>query len=137
MILSIHLIPFLSLFPALFSLSRLSPKRHVHLTTPMTTATIPPSANSALFSSLFALTKKIQNLLTWCLSSVEGNDEAILSWSFYGLANNKLLVHAYGIRSNLVFGVGKVIVASLCGIGFSLCKIRGLAMLVLRVSLVC
>ncbi|CAL2235789.1 unnamed protein product [Prunus armeniaca] len=34
--------------------------------------------------------KKIQNLLTWCLSSVEGNDEAILSWSFYGLANNKV-----------------------------------------------
>ncbi|CAL9007185.1 unnamed protein product [Prunus brigantina] len=33
--------------------------------------------------------KKIQNLLTWCLSSVEGNDEAILSRSFYGLANNK------------------------------------------------
>ncbi|ONI17171.1 hypothetical protein PRUPE_3G142500 [Prunus persica] len=48
-----------------------------------------------------------------------------------------LLVHAYGIRSNLVFGVGKMIVAGLCGIGFSLCKIRGLAMLVLRVSLVC
>ncbi|CAL2268898.1 unnamed protein product [Prunus armeniaca] len=34
--------------------------------------------------------KKIQNLLTWCLFSVEGNDEAILSWSFYGLANNKV-----------------------------------------------
>ncbi|CAL8106679.1 unnamed protein product [Prunus armeniaca] len=34
--------------------------------------------------------KKIQNLLTWCLSSVEGNDEVILSWSFYGLANNKV-----------------------------------------------
>ncbi|KAL6275617.1 hypothetical protein ACE6H2_019218 [Prunus campanulata] len=56
--------------------------------------TIPPSANSVLFSSLFALTtwsrrKKIQNFLSWCLSSVEGNDEAILSWNFYGLANNK------------------------------------------------
>ncbi|CAL2236612.1 unnamed protein product [Prunus armeniaca] len=34
--------------------------------------------------------KKIQNLLTWCLSSVEGNDEVVLSWSFYGLANNKV-----------------------------------------------
>ncbi|CAL2249468.1 unnamed protein product [Prunus armeniaca] len=34
--------------------------------------------------------KTTQNLLTWCLSSVEGNDEAILSWSFYGLANNQI-----------------------------------------------
>ncbi|CAL8160505.1 unnamed protein product [Prunus armeniaca] len=34
--------------------------------------------------------KKIQNLLIWCLSSVEGNDEVVLSWSFYGLANNKV-----------------------------------------------
>ncbi|KAL6280307.1 hypothetical protein ACE6H2_017188 [Prunus campanulata] len=33
--------------------------------------------------------KKIQIFLTWSLSSVEGNDEAILSWSFCGLANNK------------------------------------------------
>ncbi|PQQ08900.1 hypothetical protein Pyn_03095 [Prunus yedoensis var. nudiflora] len=32
--------------------------------------------------------KKIQNLLTWCLSSVEGNDEVVLSWSFYGLAKD-------------------------------------------------
>ncbi|CAL8990214.1 unnamed protein product [Prunus brigantina] len=91
----IHLIPFLSLFPAYSLLSRLSPKRHVHLTTPTTTTTIHPSANSALFSSLFALTafrrrKKMQNLLTCCLFSVEGNDEAILSWSFYVLANNKV-----------------------------------------------
>ncbi|ONI26248.1 hypothetical protein PRUPE_1G012600 [Prunus persica] len=34
--------------------------------------------------------KKRQNLLTWCLSSVEGNDEVVLSWSFCGLANNKV-----------------------------------------------
>ncbi|CAL9008777.1 unnamed protein product [Prunus brigantina] len=60
----IHLIPFLSLF-------------------------------AALYSSLFALTtwrrrKKIQHLLTWCLSSLEGNDEVVLSWSFCGLANDKV-----------------------------------------------
>ncbi|CAL9009219.1 unnamed protein product, partial [Prunus brigantina] len=33
---------------------------------------------------------QIQNLLTWCLSSVEGNDEVVLSWSFCGLPNNKV-----------------------------------------------
>ncbi|CAL8994336.1 unnamed protein product, partial [Prunus brigantina] len=49
----------------------------------------------------------------------------------------QLLVHTYESCSNLVFGVGKLIVASMCGIGFCLCKIRGLAMLVLQVSLVC
>ncbi|CAL9015878.1 unnamed protein product, partial [Prunus brigantina] len=49
----------------------------------------------------------------------------------------QLLVHTYGICSNSMFGVRKVIVVGLCGIRFCLCKIKGLAMLVLRVSLVC
>ncbi|CAL8998367.1 unnamed protein product [Prunus brigantina] len=44
--------------------------------------------------------KTTQNLLTWCLSSVEGNDEAILSWSFYGLANNKIRRPAIRFKYN-------------------------------------
>ncbi|CAL9006748.1 unnamed protein product [Prunus brigantina] len=92
----IHLIPFLSLFPALFS--SLGSLPNDMFTSPHHTND--NYENSSLCQHrliLFSLRidgmaqkKKIQNLLTWCLSSVEGNDEAILSWSFYVLSNNKV-----------------------------------------------
>ncbi|CAL9031400.1 unnamed protein product, partial [Prunus brigantina] len=103
----IHLIPFLSLFPALFS-SLLA----LSQTTCSPHHTNDNDDNSSLCQPhliIFSLRidgmtqkKKIQNLLTWCLSSVEGNDESILSWSFCGLANNK----GWGLTVTL--GVPKV-----------------------------
>ncbi|KAH0998130.1 hypothetical protein GBA52_021994 [Prunus armeniaca] len=82
----IHLFPFISLFPALFSSLQALPNDNYD-----------NSSLCQLRLILFSLSidgmaqkKTTQNLLTWCLSSVEGNDEAILSWSFYGLANNQV-----------------------------------------------
>ncbi|CAL8166651.1 unnamed protein product [Prunus armeniaca] len=53
---------------------------------------IPLPVSRLIFFSLHT-EKKIQNLLTWSPSSVEGNDEVVLSWSFFGLANNKVLLN--------------------------------------------
>ncbi|KAH0985253.1 hypothetical protein GBA52_012430 [Prunus armeniaca] len=68
---------------------------------------------------------------SWMCLVVTGMVTQVLQFTVDAMILLQLLDHTYGFCSNLVFGVGKVIVAGLCGIGFCLCKIRGLAILVL------